>query len=291
MRASLTIVERPLPVVLAPAPDELLSSWLRRHASFYGLTESILISWLNLEVKALRGLDIRLGLAQIARIVERFRTDPKAIVEMTHTPLPPEFAPLAHACKAQQFCRSCWKRHSAANADGAVLKSWFEGWRITCPVCGSPLSEGDRPRGGDDTIQDTSPFAEVWSTAKSGEEIVDRHLRGERSAFVSPPAMMRLLLFLSWPQIEASGNRYRKSWLLNDFVSGFDAEALRVSPSISKGATALVPLHLRVALLAGLARVADNPASALRSLRPACRLSHLKRFDELAAAALGDLSI
>ena len=31
--------------------------------------------------------------------------------------------------------------------------SWFEGWRITCPVCGSPLSEGDRPRGGDDTAQ------------------------------------------------------------------------------------------------------------------------------------------
>ena len=45
-----------------------------------------------------------------------------------------------------------------------------------------------------------------------------------------------------------SSELYRKSWLLNDVVSGFDAEALRVSPSISNGATAFVPLHLRVAL-------------------------------------------
>ena len=289
--AGLTFVERPLPVVLAPTPDELLSSWLRRHASFYGLTEPALISWLGLQVKLLRTLDIRLGLNQIARIVDRFRTDPRAIVEMTHTLLPAEFAPLAHTGKARQFCRTCWKRHSVEGDNGAVLKSWFEGWRITCPICSSPLSEGDRPRGGGDTVQDTSPFAEVWDAAKTGEEIVDRHLRGERSAFASPLAIMRLLLFLGWPRIETPSSRYRKTWLLDGIVSGFDAEALRVTPSISKGATALVPLHLRVALLAGLVRVADNPAGALLSLRAACRLPQLKSFDELAAIALGDLSI
>ena len=37
MTASLIVGERPLPVVLPPARDELLSSWLRRHVAFYGV--------------------------------------------------------------------------------------------------------------------------------------------------------------------------------------------------------------------------------------------------------------
>jgi hypothetical protein len=53
-------------------------------------------------------------------------------------------------------------------------------------------------------------------------------------------------------------------------VPGFDAEVLRVSPSVSKGAAAFVPLHLRVALLAGLAATMSDPVGALRYLGPAC---------------------
>ena len=138
------------------------------------------------------------------------------------------------------------------------MKSWREGWRVTCPVCNSPLSEGDRPRRSDDTVRDTSPFSKDWDAARKGEDIVNRHLRGEPTPLASPIAMMQLLLILSWRRAETSSELYRKSWLLNDLVPGFDAEALRVSPSISKGATAFVPLHLRVALLAGLASAAKG---------------------------------
>ena len=99
---------------------------------------------------------------------------------------------------------------------------------------------------------------------------------------------MRLLLILSWRRAEPSSKLYRKSWLLNDLISVFDTEALRVSPSISKGATAFVPLHLRVALLAGLASAAKNTVGMVRRLRPACRPFFVRRFDELAAAALGE---
>lgn len=83
--------------------------------------------------------------------------------------------------------------------------------------------------------------------------------------------MMRLLLILSWRRAETSSELYRKSWLLNDVVPGFDDEAPRVSPSISKGATAFVPLHLRVALLAGLATAAKDAVSTGRRSRSACR--------------------
>src|SRR3974390_2896690 len=94
MTPELTVAERPLPVVLRPVPDELLSSWLRRHVTFYGLTEPMFVSWLGLGTKNLRSLDKRLSLGPIARIVEKFRCDPKAIVEMTHASLPAEVAPL-----------------------------------------------------------------------------------------------------------------------------------------------------------------------------------------------------
>jgi hypothetical protein len=38
-------VHRPLPVVLRPIPDELLSSWLARHAAYYSVSELSTIGW------------------------------------------------------------------------------------------------------------------------------------------------------------------------------------------------------------------------------------------------------
>ena len=39
---------KPLPVVLRAARDELLSSWLSRHARFYGVTGPFFAKWLGL---------------------------------------------------------------------------------------------------------------------------------------------------------------------------------------------------------------------------------------------------
>jgi hypothetical protein len=75
---------------------------------------------------------------------------------------------------------------------------------------------------------------------------------------------------VSWRRTGASSELYRKSWLLNEIVPDFVAEALRVKPSISKGATAYVPLHLRIALLAA-SRLPLYTIGTLRYLRPACR--------------------
>lgn len=287
MTMLINAARRPLPVVLDPTPDELLSSWLHRHAAFYGLTEPMLISWLKLESKKLRSLDFRPGLGQIARIVDSLRTDPMDVVAMTHTALPIEVAALVGRGKPIQFCRTCCERHRAADTPGAVLKSWLEAWRVTCPLCGSPLSEIEGPRAGCDTVRNTSPFGDHWDAAKIGEELVNRHLRGEPTPLASPIAMMRLLLILNRPQTTQPPEGYNKSWLLNEIVPGFDAEALRIAPSISKGANAMVPLYLRIALLAGLAVAAKNAADTIQRLRPFCRPVYRKRFDELAYAALG----
>ena len=52
---------RPLPVVLRPVADELLSSWLVRHAAYYGVTASFFAQWLMLGTRNLSALDYRLG--------------------------------------------------------------------------------------------------------------------------------------------------------------------------------------------------------------------------------------
>jgi hypothetical protein len=123
------------------------------------------------------------------------------------------------------LCTFVSSPHVAAGAPGVVLKSWLEGWRITCPVCRSPLSEGERPRSGNDTIRETSRFSNVWDTALQGEEIVNRHLNSAETPLPSPIAMMQLLLILSWRQAEASADSYQKSWLLNEIVPGFDGSS------------------------------------------------------------------
>lgn len=287
MTSTIEDASRPLPFVLEPAQDELLSSWLRRHARFYALTEPLLIDWLHLHTKRLRDLDAKPRIGQIAQLVERLRRDPAELVGMTHAALPAEFAPMVGDGKAIQFCRSCCERCKRQDAPGPELKSWFEAWRVTCPVCRSPLSEADQPHGSFDTVRDTSPFANAWEAATSGEELVNRHARGEPADLASPIAMMRLLLTLGRPGSDASGGRYRNSWLVNEVVPGFDEEALRVSPTISKGASAVVPLHLRVALLAALSIVAKDSKSALARLGPLCRPFYRRRFEDLAVAAVG----
>ena len=71
-------------MILKAARDELLSSWLARHARFYGVTGPFFAKWLGLGDIRLSALDHRLGLGQIARLAEKFRCDPAALIDMTH---------------------------------------------------------------------------------------------------------------------------------------------------------------------------------------------------------------
>lgn len=50
--------DKPLPVVLKPVLDELLSSWLGRHAAYYGVTGPFLANWLMLGTSKLSALII-----------------------------------------------------------------------------------------------------------------------------------------------------------------------------------------------------------------------------------------
>jgi TniQ len=284
-------VLKPLPIVLKAVPDELLSSWLRRHARFYGVTEAGLIDWLGLGVLALRTLDHQLGLGQVARLSQALYCDPKTLVEMTHTPLPAEARPLVRQGRAVLVCRSCAARHRAGDAEGAVLKSWIEAWRITCRLCARPLSETGSLRGNADTLRKTSIFGEQWwHLALEGEGIVECHIRGSVTPLSSQLALMRLLLLPSWYRPEQPFAGFYSGWLLNELVPGFDARARLIKRRVNQGAIGSIPPDLRVALLAGIALVAADPTAVIDHLRPACRLFYQRRFEELAAAVSNQIT-
>ena len=282
---------RPLPVVLKPMADELLSSWLRRHAGYYGVTECALIAWLGLGASTLRALDHRLGLGQVAHLSRVLRCDPTVIIDMTHTTLPIEARPLAREGREVVVCRSCAARHRGQGAEGAVLKSWMEAWRVTCRHCARPLAEvGSSPADADShgqTLRDASAFGDLWwREAAAGEGVVEQHLAGQATPLGSPVALMRLLLL---PKGHRPGQPFAgffSGWLLNELVSGFDVAARPTKRRVNQGAIGSIPPQLRVALLAGVALVVANPVAMLDHLRPACRPIYMARFDELAAEAV-----
>jgi hypothetical protein len=103
---------RPLPVVLRPVADELLSSWMVRHAAYYGVTASFFAQWLILGTRNLSALDHRLGLGQVARLSEKFRCDPITLIGMTFVDAPGRSDELIRRGRAPQICRACADRHA-----------------------------------------------------------------------------------------------------------------------------------------------------------------------------------
>ncbi len=282
---------KPLPVVLKPRRDELLSSWLRRHAGYYGVTERALIVWLHLGILCLRALDHRLGLGQVARIATMLRSDPVQVVDMTHTALPAQARGLVRQGRGGAICHPCANRHRAQGAAGAVLKSWTEAWRVTCRRCGAPLTAevGSTPGGASraPTLRDASDLSDRWwREAVTGQAILEQHLAGQATPLGSPMALMRLLLLPSWYRPGQPVVGFYSGWLLNEIVCGFDVAARPTKRRVNQGSIGSLPPQLRVALLAGVTEVAADPAAVIGHLRPACRPIYQARFDELAATAM-----
>ena len=229
---------RPLPVVLRPVEDELLSSWLARHAAYYGVTGPFFAKWLMLGTSNLSVLDHRLGLAQVARLSEKLRRDPIALIAMTFIDAPAGSAELICRNRAPQICRPCADRHAREGASGAVPKHWRKAWRVTCPACGAPLSDtNERPDTGE-TLRDTSPFAHVWKEALAGEAIIERFLHGDSSFDYSPIALMRALLVQTWRPCGANGRDPVVGWALGTIFPEFDDLARPIKRRINHAAVA-----------------------------------------------------
>jgi hypothetical protein len=271
--------DKPLPVVLKPVLDELLSSWLGRHAAYYGVTGPFLANWLMLGTSKLSALDYRLSLPQVARLSEKLRCDPISLLRMTFADTLGRYSDIICRGRVPQICRPCADRFAQENAADAVLKHWREAWRITCPVCRSPLCDTDEHYDNRESLRDTSPFGFLWSEALAGEEIIERFLGGDDAFEYSPIALMRLLLVQTWRPLSASYS-YESAigWVIGTVFPDFDVLARPIKRRITHNAISTLPICFRPALLAGLSRVMANPAM-FQELRSATIFRGRKNFD------------
>ncbi|WP_430691608.1 TniQ family protein [Mesorhizobium vachelliae] len=65
---------RPLSVILKPVPDELLSSWITRHADFHGVPPLTMLRHAIPEATSLRQTDTNLGPTAAVHIARLFRS-------------------------------------------------------------------------------------------------------------------------------------------------------------------------------------------------------------------------
>lgn len=96
----------------------------------------------HIEVPTICDLDLKLTCRQAATLSDVLRCSPHFVRNMTQSRGGTVRSRLIAIWRPPQICRSCARRHDAnAVTRGARLRSWMEGWRITCPICGTPLEE------------------------------------------------------------------------------------------------------------------------------------------------------
>jgi len=197
---------KPLPVVLAPAPDEALSSWVERHAAFCGLGPAVMRRHCAPEVPSLRALDRTLTLNQEGRLSRLFRLGRSTLRQMTHAELGPDVIGLLVARDVDHRCERCTRLLAEAGFSKAIPRAWFHTWRITCPRCGSRVSPARLAIGAGG---DASPnlFPDLWAEALKGERLINAAIHHQTTAPALPiPAMRLLRLLMIWTGSEQKGS-------------------------------------------------------------------------------------
>jgi hypothetical protein len=262
---------RQLPVCLPPHSDELLSSWISRHAAFYAVPPLVMLRHCLPEASALRAADLHLSSDQEIRLANIFATEPAVVRRMTFTNVAQSARRLI-ATRPTQHCTNC----CPGGAEPApVLRSQLLGWRITCPLCGNRLRDvGVREL--------PSPFQEYRSAALRGEKLLDEGAERGIRAWASPSEIARLLLMrrMTWPPpCERDLWRFR---VLGAIIPDLDHVVAAEQENLPTPAKPILPLDMRPALLAGVAIVKRAGPEMLRMLRGHMMGDNRARFSDAA---------
>jgi TniQ len=255
-------LKRGLPIVVTPLADEVLSSWLTRIAQDYFVPPRSLLTHMGLSAPSLERLDVSLTFGQANAISAFVHRPPDAILDMTHVRLPRDCQKLVRLKHPQQTCRTCALQHKRDGAATAVLKSWMQGWRMTCRKCGGLLDDVWT------TCDDAPPFAGLREAARAGEGLIETYAGREQRFPISPATMMRLLLLRRRPTPE----EFRKSpgearHVIGTLIADFDEVVDDHGLSNLLGRTLVLPMRIRIAILAALATVMADPIAQLSKLR------------------------
>ena len=269
---------RPFPVVLRARPDELLSSWLTRHAAYYGVTRRRLLDHVGILSASLEALDREITLGQQIMLAGYFRRQPSEIATMSYETVRSNMRALIRPSAPQQSCQACAEKAERADAKGAIGKSWMQGWRITCRVCGARLTDEDDLQMAQASAE---RFSDDWDLALDGESMFEIYASAATEAGTSPLSIATLLCLPRWPAPGELSDGYRIFRLLNIVVSGFDDFAHRMGLSRAMSRGLFLPISLRTPLLAGVAITARDPKTILSSLYDHALPRARQRFAEV----------
>ncbi len=269
----------PLPVTLPPLPDEVLSSWISRHADFYGVTPLTMLRHGLPEATSLGTIDLSLTRAQATRIAGMFGVTRRLVRSLSFAGAPKA----AHRFIAKFPVQRCARCTQTDVCPPPIFRSELQGWRITCPHCGEPYrdktnSDGDRT---------LTPYRAV---ARHGETLLNIHAERGVETWLPPLEIARLLLMrrIPWPPPrEGDLWRYR---LLGTIVPDFDAILAKENAFPYSPKHTILPLYIRPALLAGVAIIDRAGPPMLKMLQAHVLGENRRRFvmatDHLVAPAL-----
>jgi len=278
-----------LPVVLKPVEDELLSSWIARHAEYYSVGPLAMLRHCLPDANSLRAADLRLSSEQAARIAHIFYSTPAEIRRMSHADIPKDAAQLL-APKAVQTCPSCAQEHERRNASAARLRSSLEGWRITCRICGSTLVELDE-QGQPHSQERVATFAHLWRETLHGQNLFENAIVNNSWPWASPIHILRLLLVRrSCKSVGLSGG-IDKGRTADLIVPGFDEAVRRLSLAPLQRRRLILPISIRSALLAAVSIVVDRGPDTIEVLARATIGGYRVQFDKIVSQLRAEIRI
>lgn len=260
---------RPLPVVLPPQPDELLSSWISRHGQFYSVPAQTLLQHCLPDATSLRATDLVLTADQEAQLASMFSTDPVVIRRMTFS----NVVGPAHqfiASKQEHRCANCCSDHADQSV---ILRSQFLGWRIRCPQCGSRLEDING-------CEVPTPFQQYDAAAVRGEKLLDDEAERGVRAWASSLEIARLLLMRRLKRPVPSEEDLWRFRVLGAIIPEFDHVIVNGGDLRPTPARPILPIPIRPALLAGVAIVERAGPEMLRMLNGHMLGQNKDRFSE-----------
>jgi hypothetical protein len=278
---------KPLPVVLKPVDDELLSSWIARHADFYQVSPLAMLRHCLSDTASLKAADLRLNAEQEAQIGRIFRAPSAYIRRMTHADVP-ESAVLLLAPRPIQTCLACSRENARRGAAVARSKNSVEGWRITCRVCDSELDECGEPRSRERFIL----FPNLWDSALKGQSLFETAIVHNDWPWASPIHVLRLLLVRRFCNRADHIERLEHGRTVNLIIPTFDKTIQQLGLDLRQRARWLfIPLSIRPALLAAVSAVIDEGADTLLLLSEATLGSYRVQFDNIVSQMQDEIRI
>lgn len=265
---------RRLPVILPSVADEILSSWINRHAVFYGVPPLTMLRHSLTTISSLRSGDLRLTHEQAIHLGGSFATDPKIVRAMSLARIAPALHRLV-AAGPMQFCPNC-----APNSEGpaAATRIQYLGWRVTCPSCRTWLCDGASP---------DAPFSQYFGAALLGEKLFEAEAECRTRTWALPSTLARLLMMRRIPAGISSETQLERFRVLGAIIPELDDIVADRLISLPSTARPILPLHLRPALLAGVAMVELIGPAMLEMLETHTLGENRNRFGNLVARMTG----